>query len=401
MAELTCAAFLVLLILPQLGTDCGFLQDHANRTIDASTRDAYERLGATLHIVNIPGAINHDAARWIDAPSIDLPVFAFRSLTGGRLPQLPSVRVSFGIDLRRSGISDSGLSELNKKSNLRYVNLSNTLVTDDGLMELAGLKDLETLLLGKSGLERRNRESLTGRGIRHLAALPRLRHLFLSGARIGDNELRHLGMLRHLVALDLSDTGVTGAGLGELVVLKSLASLDLSFTQVGDNGLKAISRLETLMWLDLSTTSGISDVGVSDLAGLQRLVGLQLCGVPITDKGLGGVVALKNLRVLNLQGTRITDAGVTGLSQLSRLVELSLNSTKVGDAGIDEITGLVALESLDLGGSQISDRALRKLVGLTQLKALDVSNTKVSRAGIDQLRKALPGCRVKQEENDP
>jgi hypothetical protein len=50
--------------------------------------------------------------------------------------------------------------------------------------------------------------------------------------------------------------------------------------------------------------------------------------------------------------------------------------------------------ALDLRGSQATDDDLRRLHGLKNLRALAVAGTKVTDAGIDEIRKALPACKI-------
>ena len=50
--------------------------------------------------------------------------------------------------------------------------------------------------------------------------------------------------------------------------------------------------------------------------------------------------------------------------------------------------------AIDLRGSQATDDSLRRLGGLKSLRALAVGGTKVSDAGVDEMRKMLPECKI-------
>ena len=94
------------------------------------------------------------------------------------------------------------------------------------------------------------------------------------------------------------------------------------------------------------------------------------------------IAGLKNLRVLNLNDTRVGDEGLAHLSGLTNLEQLRLQSTQVTDAGLSHIGPLANLTVVWLSGSR------------------------VTAAGADQLREALPGAEVVNEEivergNDP
>ncbi len=85
--------------------------------------------------------------------------------------------------------------------------------------------------------------------------------------------------------LDLPSTGVTDAGLAELAGLTNLQALDLGFTSVTDAGLAELAGLANLQTLDLGLTS-VTDAGLAELAGLANLQVLDLSFTRVTDAGL-------------------------------------------------------------------------------------------------------------------
>jgi len=77
------------------------------------------------------------------------------------------------------------------------------------------------------------------------------------------------------------------------------------------------------------------------------------------------------LRTLNLTSTQVTDAGLKDVATLKNLWSLHLLfCTGVTDAGLKELAGLKNLHSVYLSGTQATD------------------------AGIAELQKALPACRI-------
>jgi internalin A len=130
------------------------------------------------------------------------------------------------------------------------------LVTDAGLKELAGLKQLQTLALRAS--------QVTDAGLKELAALKQLQTLDLGGTKITDARLKELAGLKQLQTLNLDFTEVTGTGLKELAALKQLQALNLSLTQVTDTGLKELAGLKQLQTLNLHETK-ITDAGLKEL----------------------------------------------------------------------------------------------------------------------------------------
>jgi internalin A len=358
----------------------------------------------------------------------DLPAFGFsdRAFMGlpweeGMLAKLPAPAAAFGLDLGFTPVTDAGLKELAGLKNLQTLDLFRTAVTDAGLKELAVLKDLQTLEL--SGTD------VTDLGLKELAALKNLQRLGLRETQVQGAGLKELAGLKNLKALNLGM--VTDAGLKGLAGLKSLQSLDLRFAQVTDLGLKELAGLKSLQSLalfgyqitdaglkelaglkNLQTLSlentGVTDAGLKELAALKNLQTLDLGNAKVTDVGLKELAGLKNLQSLSLSGTQITNAGLKELAVLKRLQELNLNVTKVTDAGLKELAGLklkkitlpfvqtdlglkhylAAVEpptTLDLSKTKVTDAGLKELAGLTSLQALDLGETKVTDAGLKEL----------------
>src|SRR5262249_55590252 len=104
------------------------------------------------------------------------------------------------------------------------------------------------------------------------------------------------------------------------------------------------------------------------------------------------------LRALDLFGTEVGDDGLAHLAGLTELRALYLESTRVGDAGVAHLRKLTRLERLALSGTRVSDACLTHLTSLAALKAVDLSYTAVTPAGVDQLRRALPGAEVTADD---
>jgi hypothetical protein len=88
------------------------------------------------------------------------------------------------------------------------VDLGKTKVTDAGLKDLAGLKQLQWLNLTKT--------QVTDAGLKHLAGLKQLRELDLRNIKVTDAGLKHLAGLKQLRLLLLTNTKVTDKGIADL-----------------------------------------------------------------------------------------------------------------------------------------------------------------------------------------
>ncbi len=226
-----------------------------------------------------------------------------------------------------------------------------------------------------------------------------------------------------LQTLDLKGTDV--ADLSPLSALHSLSSLRLWDTQVSD--VSPLAALAKLQFLDLDGTR-VSDIG--PLAGLIRLESLELRRTPISDlvplRALTGLrslclartqvesikplAALSGLTFLDLSSTGVSNveplALLTGLetlvltgtpvsdvAPLARLTNLrSLNLANTGAEDINPLGGLTGLQTLELQAARASDST--PLSPLTGLRRLYLEGTEVDEHALQELRQALPGCRI-------
>jgi hypothetical protein len=87
-----------------------------------------------------------------------------------------------------------------------------------------------------------SRTGITDAGLKVLAKMPHLQHLDLRGTAVGDDGVRALAGLSHLETLSLYGTGVTDAGLEALQGLPSLRRLYVGGTPVTEPGLDALRK---------------------------------------------------------------------------------------------------------------------------------------------------------------
>ncbi len=367
------------------------------KPIDPETIAAYEKLGAIyggFEIDNSGGNYKHLPGK--DAAAQHLPGFSFATLPNDMIPKLPPVQVAFGLSFGCLKVTDAGLRELRGLKNLTGLDLGFTQVTDVGLKELKNLKNLTTLNL--------NFTQVTDEGLKELKDLKNLATLYLMGTKTTGRGLKDF---KNLTTLYLFETRVADEGLKELKDLKNLTMLTLNFTQVTNEGIKGIKDLKNLTTLSLSSTR-VTDAGLKEIKDLKNLVSLALIGTNITDEGLKELKELKNLSEICLMGTRVTDDGfkelkelenltnldlrgtsVTGigfreLKDLKNLSELWLNDTKVTDAGLMELNDLRSLTKLVLDGTKVTDTGINNLKNLKKLKWLELHGTEVTGGGLHE-----------------
>jgi hypothetical protein len=106
-------------------------------------------------------------------------------------------------------------------------------VTDADLKQLANLTKMKTLKLDAAS-------NITDDGVKNLADLKQLTDLGLAQTKVTDAGLKYLTGLTELKSLSLSFDNITDAGLESLAGLKKLEMLGLPFTKVTPAGIKKL-----------------------------------------------------------------------------------------------------------------------------------------------------------------
>lgn len=125
---------------------------------------------------------------------------------------------------------------------------------------------------------------------------------------------------------------------------------------------------------------------------------LTLDAPPVAPNWLRNHVGIDYLSsVAGVELFYVTDADVACLARLPALRRLSLDrSIDLTDAGLARLAQLKHLKRLALNeADQISDDGLQSLARLTNLVELHIDlGRRMTPAGIEQLRKSLPRCRI-------
>ncbi len=154
--------------------------------------------------------------------------------------------------------------------------------------------------------------------------------------RFKDDDLKKLEQLKRLHTLSLEYTKVTGAGLRHLAAVPSLRHLwFFSCKCITDDDLEYLQTLPNLEHVSLDDTN-IGDEGIRNLAKISQLQQLSLHATNVSDECILDIVQLRNLKTLSLGYTDITNDGLQQLKSLPKLQWLSLSGTKVTPDGVSE-----------------------------------------------------------------
>jgi hypothetical protein len=297
---------------------------------------------------------------------------------------------------------------------------ANGQMTDDVLERVSRLEHVTALRLGGS-------KRLTDAGVRHLARMPGLRTLDLSGTQVTDRGLAILRELPALESLSLAWTGVTDTGLVHLSHCERLVRVDLSATRTGDGAIAALAGMPALRHFrsgELVTDAGLpllhrfpvfktwhggdvelqltspeaepnslllrgsfTDRGLAALAGLDGLFALNLghSRLAITAAGLAHLVTLPNLGMLAFDAT---DEAMPVIAAMPSLRFLMCQDTVAGDDGFAALSRSKSIEYIwGRRCYNLRSRGFTALAEMPALRGLSVSCRNVDDAALA----ALPG----------
>ncbi|MDH3591154.1 MAG: hypothetical protein OER88_04710 [Planctomycetota bacterium] len=106
-----------------------------------------------------------------------------------------------------------------------------------------------------------------------------------------------------------------------------------------------------------------------------------------------------HVAILGLGETSVTDAIMKDIAKLPHLVRLDLQKTAVTDNGLAVLPE--ELRRLNLYGTAITDGGLDQLAKCRKLEKLYVWQSKATAAGVGELRRMLPQCKIQFERTLP
>lgn len=158
--------------------------------------------------------------------------------------------------------------------------------------------------------------------IKPLSHLTGLRYLDLSISELTDESLVALKSLTNLERLNLSMAGIDGTCLKELSGLKKLIALELTSNMLDSKAYIYLNKFQSLMTLHLNRC-GVKDGDLAEISKMQNLRLLGLAQNLITAKGIANIPRMKSLSILSLTNDKLTTADLL-LLKGSRLTTLNL-----------------------------------------------------------------------------
>lgn len=211
---------------------------------------------------------------------------------------------------------------------------------------------------------------------------------------------------QEIIAIDLDKTLVTDADLELLGKLRGMRSLSLKGFSLSDPE-------RTLAYNPNLLPSQISSAGIRRLGNLERLKLLNMSWTKIDDGVVPTLCQMRSLQEVDLSYTAVSGAGLLRLRE--ELPACKLRGSFLDfSSGIDpdpdsmrwkEITRAMwslgrcgQMKLLILAGTPLTDSHLAELDHrLGNVEVIDLRRTKVTRAGVEELQRVLPMCRIVRE----
>jgi WD40 repeat protein len=308
------------------------------------------------------------------------------------------------VDLQRLKITDDGLMHLAAIPQLEELTINAQDVTDAGMRHLARSKSLRKLSLFRT-------EKVTDEGIKALAALPRLRSLFLYLAKVKgpvfeafvdsktlqsitlnfvngltDEILKDLGKLENLndlkIGFQIYQKKLTTAGIKAIVDRHMPAKFEFPVELIDDD---LLVSLVSKGWLYGPVPPGIEDRKPATPADVTSI---DLGSSKVTDKGVKSLLGFTNVKSLSLQETGVTDETLKSLATFKKLESMYLAKTKVSAAGLDAISA-APIRHLGLQQCVLTEDAFTVLGKMSSLEALWLDNSKMNGDWLEHIA-ALP-----------
>ncbi|WP_206291522.1 leucine-rich repeat domain-containing protein [Humisphaera borealis] len=213
--------------------------------------------------------------------------------------------------------NDAWMPHIAKLTNLKTLRFTNNgSLTDAGMEQLAGLKNLEqfsfvgTKITGRGyakfeGFTKLTRVSHRGssiddEGLKQLCEhLPNLESISLAHAKFTDAGAVHLAKLTKLKSVELGTLNATPAAL------KNLTSLPLESIQLGEgfhaaDAFNTVKAISTLRKLSVTDGSKLTDADLALIAGITGLESLTMDKLPLPDERIPALAAFAHLKSITL-----------------------------------------------------------------------------------------------------
>lgn len=174
-------------------------------------------------------------------------------------------------------IDDRVVKSISRHKHVTVLAIQGDHITDEGLVALSSLKELEDLSLRCRGI--------SDRGTVWLEHLPKLKVVQLVGNHLSNDTLRYLSASPELRFISVTSWKVTAEGIEPLAKLKSLEDLRLTRCRIDDSCAPHLKAMPALKRLGLAGTR-VTDEICDTLTQMPALEEIDLRRTRVTEEGL-------------------------------------------------------------------------------------------------------------------
>ncbi len=288
-------------------------------------------------------------------------------------------------------------------------------VSDSTVKTVIGRKDIATMWLDGT--------HITDKSLKYLKGMP-LEILRFHSCPITDSGAERLLDIPTLVDVSIMQTKVTDEGLKTVCSLPKLTRLEFGGDSLTEKSLQIVSRNKRLVGLRIEKGDTIVGRGLSPLAALPRLSGLEIVSTTAGEKLIGSLQSLQHLDVLTFRRATLQDAEMKLLAKLriSKLVfdrcnlpgqimgylsniaslkKLHLIETRFDESELPRLNKLKYLTSLKITSQTMKNNHLTYITCLKKLKNLDLHDCpRLKVKYVKKLKKELPQCKIEFPSED-
>ena len=297
------------------------------------------------------------------------------------------------LDLMGLPLRDTDLSPLAKNLGIRHLNLLASGVTFKQVQQLAGMKQLESLIIRDCDAEQ---ESLAW----ILNEFPNLDELVINGNRLATVDVSKHAQLRKLRISKM--TKPQRVSLVDVPLLKTELHLDRCPEQLEILNAKSMTglsvnapwpkhgKLQGMRDLDWFAVGGcnVTDDLLDEVLVCKNLDQLTLAYTSVSTSRLEQIGQLKTLSTLSVPGSRLEPSVIAAWTQLKSLWDVNLDDTEISTGTLVWLSNITSLRRLSLNRIQLDDLASEKIGQLTQLSELQLADVKIDKSSIRPLLRA-------------
>jgi hypothetical protein len=168
-------------------------------------------------------------------PGLDRLILGGKNLRDADLTPRREVTQFSALSAYITPTSEAGVGGLSRFTNLQFLALVRSGISDKSLVHLERMTKLRILLISGN-------QAISDAGVAHLRGLTKLRYVDLSDTKITDLGLAQLSKLPIVSYLDLSRTKVSDAGLVHVKDFIRLSTLVVRGTQVTESAASELAR---------------------------------------------------------------------------------------------------------------------------------------------------------------